>query len=71
MSFAKEVESDPAEKQNSEGWKRMEINEDPGADDSVDPSDGQQETQRRDDGDGEVSHVLPFVSKRLKGMKKC
>jgi hypothetical protein len=33
MSFVKEVESDPADEQDAEGWKWVEIHEDPCADD--------------------------------------
>ena len=53
----KEVEGSPAAEQDAEGWNGIEIHQDPGADDSVDPCNGQQEAQRRDDGDGEISHV--------------
>ena len=59
-----------ADEQDADGWNGVEIDQDPGAGDAVHTCDGQQKTQRRDDGDGEVSHVLPFVSKLLKEMKK-
>ena len=52
----KEVEGGTAEEQDAEGWKRVEIHQDPGAYDSVDPCYGQQETQRRDGCDGKKGH---------------
>ena len=70
MLFTKEVESGTSDEQDAEGREGVEINEDPGADDSINPCDGQQKAQRRDDGDGEVSHVLPLFSKVLKEKEK-
>jgi len=70
VSFVKVEVGSPADEQDGEGWNGVEINEDPGADDSINPCHGQQETQRRNDGDGEVSHGLPLFSKTLKEKKK-
>ena len=61
MLFMEEVECGTAEEQNAEGRKWIEIHQDPGAGDSVNPRYGQQETQRGDDRYGEIGHVFtPF-----------
>ena len=71
MSFVKVQEGGPTGEQDANGWKWKKVKQYPGADDSVDPGDGQQETQRGDDRDGEKGHEkTPFVGKTLKGKRK-
>ena len=59
VSFVEEVKvGKPADEQDADGWNGVEIHEDPGADDSVDPCYGQQEAKRGDGRDGKKSHVF-------------
>ena len=67
VSFVEEVKvGSPAGGEDAEGREGIEIQQYPCADDSVDPSDGQQKAKRGDDRNCEKGHVYSVVTKTLK-----